>query len=456
MINRINEAVCRYGMEKIYGGAIVGFSGGADSGALLHYLKDRCSNLLAVHINHKIRGEEAERDEAFCRSVCEKYGVELRVFKIDIPAIAKERRQGLEETAREERYRVFKEILKDNPRYGCIVTAHNANDNGETVVFNLARGTGINGLCGIKPVVGDVYRPLIYSTRDDIIKYCRDNNIEYVTDSTNEDTDYTRNRIRHEVLPELLKINSGFLNSCIRLGEILRRDEEYISREAEAVVSSLAGGHLPKETSLSLDGAVLSRVLKALSGRNLEYATVEACFSLIKNWKTGKMINIEGGLTFKLERDYCLFIKTEETCAREFFSPLTEGINEINDTGAVICINCTLEKEGYIKDGSVRLDADEIVGSLYVRSRCEGDTVRSGGMTKKLKRILSDRHVPSHKRDLVPVICDEAGVLAIPGMVARDGAFCKNGEKEKKNIITINIYSRINNSADGGIDEEKK
>ncbi len=450
MINKINEAVCRYGMEKIYSGAIVGFSGGADSGALLHYLKDRCSNLVAVHINHMIRGDEAERDEAFCKSVCEKYGVQLLVFKIDIPALAKERRKGIEETAREERYRVFKEVLRDNPHYGCIVTAHNANDNGETVVFNLARGAGINGLCGIKPVVGDVYRPLIYSTRDDIIKYCLDNNIEYVTDSTNSDTDYTRNRIRHAVMPELLKINSGFLDSCIRLGEILRQDEEYISREATSVASSLTRGQLPKETARALDGAVLARVLKSISQRNLEYATIDACFSLIKNWETGKMINIEGGLTLKLERDYCAFIKTEQIRGREFFAPLTEGVNEISDTGAVICINCTLEKEGYVKDGSVRLNPEGISGSLYVRSRHEGDTVRSGGMTKKLKRILSDRHVPSHKRDLVPVICDNLGVLAIPGMVARDGAFDKKGK------LTINIYSRINNSADGGIDEEKK
>lgn len=450
MINKINEAVRRYGMEKIFNGAVVGFSGGADSSALLHFLKDRCHSLVAVHVNHMIRGSEADRDEEFCKKTCEKYGVRFVSFKIDIPTFAKERHKGLEETAREERYRIFNEVLRDNPSCQCIVTAHNANDNGETVVFNLARGTGINGLCGIKPVFGDVFRPLINCTRDDIIRYCRDNNIEYVTDSTNGDTDYTRNRIRHLILPELMKINSGFLDSCARLGEILRQDEEYISREAMSVSSSLTSGQLSKDLAIALDKAVLARVLKDMSQRNLEFATVKACVSLIKSWKTGKMINVEGGLTFKLERDYCAFIRTEDSFRREVYAPLREGVNEIIDTGAVICINCTLEKDGYIKEGSVRLNVGAVVGSLYVRSRRDGDTVRSGGMTKKLKRILSDRHITSHKRDLVPVICDDLGILAIPGIVARDGAFNKKG-----NLI-INTYSRINNSADGGIDEEKK
>ena len=127
-----------------------------------------------------------------------------------------------------------------------------------------------------------------------IIDYCRDNNIEYVTDSTNEDTDYTRNRIRHCILPELLKINGGFLDSCIRLGEIIRRDEEYIAKESQAVLSLISNGRLPKETALLLDDAVLVRVLKGISQRNLEFATLDSCLALIKNWETGKMVNIEG------------------------------------------------------------------------------------------------------------------------------------------------------------------
>ena len=119
-----------------------------------------------------------------------------------------------------------------------------------------------------------------------------------------------------------------------------------------------------------------------------------------------------------------------------------------------MCIGCTFDECGYVKSGTVSLNKDGVVGSLYARSRREGDTVRSGGMTKKLKRIFSDRHIPSHRRGLIPVICDELGVLALPGIVARDGAYDKTNVKKEKIVITT--YSRIDNSADGGIDEEKK
>lgn len=441
MKNKIHEAVCRYGMEEIYNGAIVGFSGGADSSALLHYLKDKCKSLLAIHVNHMIRGAEADRDEAFCRNACEKYGVKLLVFYVDVPALAKERHCGLEQTAREERYRIFNEVLKSNPQYKCIVTAHNANDNAETIIFNLARGAGANGISGIKPVCENVYRPLIYSAREDIIKYCSDNNIEYVNDSTNEDTDYTRNHIRHVILPEILKINSGALSSCIRLGEILRADEEYISKEATGVMESLQEGKLPKEKACSLDIAILSRVLKRLAQRNIEYGTIKACCDLVKNWKTGKMINVEAGLTFKLERDYCAFISTADIKHNDFHIQLQKGTNEVDGTSLVVCLDCELDENIYSLNGSVSLKLSAIRGKLFARSKQDGDTVKSGGMTKKLKRIFTDRHIPSHERGLIPVICDEDGVLAIPGIVARDGAFASKNQRED-DIITIKVYTR--------------
>ena len=448
MEKKVNEAVCRYGMEAIFNGAILGFSGGADSGALLHYLKDRCRCLLAVHINHMIRGSEADRDEAFCESVCREYGVEFKSFKVDIPALSRERKQGLEETARQERYRIFSELLEADSRYSCIVTAHNANDNAETIVFNLARGSGANGLCGIKPVFGKIYRPLIYSTRNDIIKYCGDNNIKYVVDSTNSDTDYTRNRIRHLILPQLMEINPGFLDSCTRLGEILRQDEEYIWCEAKKALSAVNGGKIPKEVAKSLDGAVLSRMLKSLGGQGVDFKAVKACLALISKWDTGKMVNLGSGLTFKIEHDYCGFIKTEDTHCVEFSCPLREGVNCIEELDAVIAVNCDYEKEGYRLGGSVRLNPENISGQLYVRSKRDGDCVKSTGMTKKLKRVLSDLHIPSHLRSRLPVICDDGGVVTIPGIVARDGAFDKKGK------LRIKTYYKL--CSNGGINEKEE
>ena len=441
MEKKIHEAVCRYGMEKIYNGAIVGFSGGADSSALLHYLKDKCTSVLAIHVNHQIRGAEADRDEAFCRKICEQYGVKLLVFSVDVPALARERHQGLEETARNERYRIFNQVLASNPQYECIVTAHNANDNAETVVFNLARGSGTNGLSGIKPIYGNVYRPLIYSSRSDIIKYCVDNNIEYVNDSTNEDTDYTRNHIRHTVIPELLKINPGLLSSCIRLGEILRTDEEYISREANNVIETCVDGKIPRGVACALDDALLARVFKAVSGRNIEYGTVRACRELVDNWKTGKMINVESGLTFKLEREYCCFIKTADTKHSSFYAELQMGTNKIEGIGVIVSVNDELADEGYMLDSTAVLKAVAIKGGLIVRNKRDGDTIKSGGFTKKLKRIFADRHIPSHKRELIPIICDDEGVLVIPGIATRDGA-CVKGKNVADETVIIKIYTK--------------
>jgi len=446
--NKINEAVCRYGMEEIFNGAILGFSGGADSGALLHYLKDRCGCLLAVHINHMIRGSEADRDEAFCKSVCLEYGVEFKSFKVDIPKLSRERKQGLEETARQERYRIFSELLEADSRYKCIVTAHNANDNAETVLFNLARGSGANGLCGIKPVFGKIYRPLIYSTRNDIINYCNDNNVKYVVDSTNNDTDYTRNRIRHLVLPQLMEINPGFLDSCTRLGEILRQDEEYIWCEAKKALSAVNDGKIHKEVAKSLDGAVLSRVLKALGGQSVDFKATKACIALIDKWNTGKMVNLGSGLTFKTERDYCGFIRTEETKRTELFYTLNEGINYIEELDAIIAVNCDCEKEEYRLSGSVKLNPENISGQLYVRNKRDGDCVKSAGMTKKLKRVFCDLHIPSHLRSRLPIICDDGGVLAVPGIVARDGAFDKKGK--------LSIKTYFKSFSNGGINEKEE
>lgn len=444
MKKKIDEAICRYGMENVFDGAIIGFSGGADSSALLHYFKDKCKNLLAVHINHMIRGEEAKRDEELCKHTCEKYGVEFKCVEIDIPSLSKERKKGLEETARDERYRVFKEILKENPQYKCVVTAHNSNDNAETILFNLARGSGINGLSGIKPVMDNVYRPLINCTRDEIIEYCSVNNIEYVTDSTNNDTDYTRNHIRHKVIPRLLEVNSGFFDSCARLSEILRQDEEYILKEAQKIVSTIKDGKIPKDTACLLDDAVLVRVLKLVSCENLEHKSVKACIQLIRSWSTGKMVNLEKGITFKIEHSYCSFIKTEETKAKAFRVNLQNGINYIDETNVIVTLNEELCDKSYVEIGSVRLNSSQIQGTLFARSKETGDSVKSKGITKKLKKVFTDLHIPSHIRPLLPIICDDLGVLAVPGIVARDKAFDKKGD------LNIKIYNY------GGSNEKEK
>jgi tRNA(Ile)-lysidine synthase len=430
---KIGKAIEVYKMEELYEGAIIGFSGGADSSALLHYLKGKTKNLLCVHINHLIRGEEALRDEYFCKSVCEKYGVKFASFRIDIPSLAKERHKGIEETAREERYRIFNGLLKQNPEYKCIVTAHTACDNAETILFNLTRGSGANGIAGIRPVMGNVRRPLIYATREEILEYCRKNKIDFVNDSTNDDTDYTRNYIRHTIIPGLEKINPNLVDACTRLSDTLREDREYFDKIVnELFEKEKIKDKLSTDLACSLDAPILTRVLIRLSGDRLDYKSIQSCIKLIKQGNVGKRINLANGISFKIERDYAQFISTRDLERVEYNYSLENGINYIAETDTYLALNADQVPKGYVEKNSYSLSSEALKGSLYARSKADGDTIIQGKMTKKLKRIMTDKHIPSHLRAKIPVICDENGIVLVPDVAVRDGA--------RGTDITIKVY----------------
>lgn len=422
MESKIFKAVQKYHMQDIFDGAVLAFSGGADSCALLHFLSKRCKNLVSVHINHMIRGEEATRDENFARDMAKKLGVKFICHRIDIPKIASERKTGLEETARAERYRVLYEELSKNPEYKCIVTAHNADDNAETVLFNLTRGTGISGISGIKPVYNNIMRPLIYLSKKEIIDYCSANNIEYVTDSTNFDTAYTRNRIRHKVIPELKEINPELLNSVFRLGELLDSDEEYFKRRVDKIIlENKIENAIPLSLARELEYSILSRLLRRVSRQALDYTATRLCIDLIKNGQAGAYLNLSGGLCFKLEHDRAVFLKEEELNSAEFCKPLEFGINYINEIGAAIAVGQDAEPSGYEKISEIKLNAEKMNGRLYTRSRKNGDKIKTGKMTKRLKQLFVDNHIPSHLRDKIPLICLDNDIICVPNIALADG-----------------------------------
>ncbi|MBO5212739.1 MAG: tRNA lysidine(34) synthetase TilS [Clostridia bacterium] len=419
MEKKIEAAVSAFNLEKAYGNIIIGFSGGADSSALLHYFSSRAKRVRAVHINHMIRGGEADRDEAFCKSVCERYGVEFVSYKIDIPAIAKASGRGIELTAREERYRVFENELENG--FDAVLTAHNANDNTESVIFNLARGSGLNGICGINPNLnGKILRPLIYVTRDEIISYCLANNIEYVTDSTNSDTDYTRNYIRHIVVPNMEKLNPSLNTAVSRLVSNARADSEFIELCVNEFISSnVCLGKINTEQFCKLHKAVASRVLKRVSGKNLDYSSINTCISLAQNGSCGDTCNILEGISFKKEHSYLAFVRTKELERISFRYELREGVNDIAKIEEIIAVSFKIDgKEPYFE---INLDKSKIKGALFVRSRAEADKILCGKMNKRLKKLLCEKHIASHLRDRIPILCDDNGILAIPNVASRDG-----------------------------------
>ncbi|MDR1754881.1 MAG: tRNA lysidine(34) synthetase TilS [Eubacterium sp.] len=273
MLANIERAVSSYsmleGLER--GGAVtVALSGGADSVSLLHALKRLCTGLglvvKACHLNHKLRGEESERDERFVRHLCEEYNVPLTVKSSDVAAL-KQKHQSIEEIARNERYSFFDEAVLISG--GKIATAHTADDNAETVLFNLVRGSALKGLCGIPPVRGNIIRPLIFCGRAEVEQYCRENNLEYVTDSTNLLDEYTRNRIRNNIIPLLRGINPAVLDAVNRMTDELRRDEEFIAGfAAETLSKANENDKYSAEILNTVPSPVLNRIIAIILSQN--------------------------------------------------------------------------------------------------------------------------------------------------------------------------------------------
>ena len=433
MDSKIEYAIKTHNMA--YSKAIIGLSGGADSALLLHYFAEKSDELVCVHVNHMIRGAEADRDEEFCKRICEKYGVPLVVHRIDIPRLAKEQGKGVEETARNERYRVFYEEL-DKRGYDAILVAHNADDNAESIIFNLARGTGLNGLSGIKPVNGRVMRPLIYLSKAEIFSLCVENNIEYVTDSTNEDTEYTRNYIRHTVIPAVRELNPELYSAVSRMTDTLRADEDFILSQAKEFMISYSDGCVDTAALCSLHTSVRTRVLKLMSKKSLDFKSIKACEDLLFKSECGSYINLSENIAFKKEHSYVHFIDSGLLSTVEFSYPLKDGLI-ITELNAAVAFDRERENSELLY--TVRLLTDGINGQLTVRSRLDGDRITANKMTKRVKRILCDAHIPSHLRDKVPVICDSDGILAVGDICVCDRVKPKKGN----NTTVINFYKSM-------------
>lgn len=242
---KVKQAITEYKMLDGTNAVAVALSGGADSVSLLLALCELSGELgfavSACHVNHNLRGAESDGDQHFCEELCGRLGVRLRVADIDVRKL-QQKHESLEECARKARYGFFDEVCAALGEGAKIATAHNADDSAETVLLNLMRGTGLKGLCGVPPVRGALIRPLIYCTRAEVEEYLRERGQAYVTDSTNLSDDYTRNRIRHTILPEMKKINGSLVSTMTRMERNLRADSDYLEQLAEEALLQTKSG----------------------------------------------------------------------------------------------------------------------------------------------------------------------------------------------------------------------
>lgn len=431
MICKIKETIEKYGMFSSCRNVTVGISGGADSCTLLHVLcslKEEYSlNITAAHVNHGIRGGEADRDENFVKDFCSSLGVELKILHCNVPALAKKSGMGLEECGRKVRYEFFESI---DPS-ALIATAHNLSDRCETLLFNISRGTSAKGLASIPAVRGNIIRPLICCSRTEIEKYCRENNINYVTDSTNADDSYTRNRIRLNVIPELKKINPSFESAAARLIDGAEYDNDYFASLVKDLLerAETAGGY-DANILLGEHPAVRSRAIFYLiekeTGKIPEASHVKSVESILSGGKTqvlgGIPISVKGGKLVLGEEK-----KTESWCFDA--EPEKEIVTPTASVNLQIIHNSSAVKIQFVHKNV--LDFESIVGKLVLRSRREGDEIKIAGRkcTKKIKKMFVEAKIAD--KNAVCILADEKGPVWV------EGFGCAERCKVKKNTSLV-------------------
>ncbi|MBE6573607.1 MAG: tRNA lysidine(34) synthetase TilS [Ruminococcaceae bacterium] len=438
---KVDFALEHYNMLEKEDKIVVAFSGGADSVALLHYLNKKGLRPSAIHVNHGIRGDEADGDEDFCRDFCEKNSIPFCAVHIDVPAEAKKRGEGLEETARKMRYAEI-EMLMEKQGIAKAATAHHADDNIETVLFNISRGSGIKGAGGIPPVRDRYIRPLIECSRDEILAYCKENSLEYVTDSTNSDTDYTRNFIRHEIAPLLKRINPELCSAFTRFSSHARRDNELLDTMARDIPSDISRGEL-----ISLHPALLTRFIY-LRCDELSYIpnskSVDQLISALSMGNEYKRVDMGAGITAVCDRQRLYFIRDKK---EDSLDPviLKKGKNSLGYYGNIYIAEDSEQWKAVCESVSItahtKLSKDNISGEITARSRLDGDSYRCGGMTRSLKKLYNSKKLTVTQRNRLPVICDKEGIVWIPGFMPRDSVKIN---KNEENILYIGYSGEKN------------
>ena len=421
MMNKALETIKKYDMFEKNSKIIIALSGGADSMALTFFLNsikdDYELKLTAAHVNHGLRGEEADRDEGFVGKFCESIGMPLEILHADVGNEAKRTGEGIEECGRRIRYEFFDRLANNN---SYIATAHTLSDSMETILINIARGAGLKGLCGIPPKRGNIIRPLIECTRAETEKYCKDNKLDYVTDSTNLSREYTRNRIRLDVIPELYRINPSFDESVQRMINSVSEDENCLSNLShEAVRSSKSGDGYDVGKLLSYEKAVRNRALSAIieekSGVVPEYKHIEAVDELLKT--TGS-IQVCGGLIVRTRKNRLEFPEEIRYYDEDWKFPLCFGTMEL--PFGVLNVSLISKNDFRLnskKGIDIYLDYGKIKSDIVIRSRREGDRYRPFGRSgsKTLKKLFNEAGIPPEKRGEIPVVCDEEGIVGIVG-----------------------------------------
>ncbi len=436
MLEKVKGYIEKHRMLSKGDKVVAGLSGGADSVALLHILKELKGvfgiEVIAAHINHGLRGKEADEDEEFAKALCEKWGIEFHHKKVNVRDLVAAWRKSEEEAGRIVRYDFFQEVMA---RAGGtkIATAHHKNDQAETILHNIIRGTGLEGLSGIKPVRdGCIIRPLLCVSRREIEDYLEAEGLTYRTDATNVQLDYTRNRIRSLLIPTLEEYNPSVVDSLARLGSLALEENEFLSGYSEGLFEKCAvqDGHqvdIRLKELLSFHRAVQKRLIRRalqeiksdLDG--ISYGHIEDIVNMAVTSPTGSRLMLPGRIHVIKGYERLRFTCEPPEQKPEYFEvPLpVPGKAELRELGVTVTAEVVEGGERPVYSGDcIYIDAGKIRGGLKLRQRRDGDRFKPLGMsgTKKLKDFFIDRKIPVERRDSIPLLVDEDNIIWVVGL----------------------------------------
>ena len=395
---------------------IVALSGGADSVSLFHFLisiRDELDlKIYAFHLNHMIRGESAERDMHFAEKLCERYDVDITIERSNIPEISKRDRISEETAGRTERYRYFREL---SYKYGAkVATAHTMSDNAETVLFNLSRGSSLKGASGIPLKRDFLIRPLLCVNREEIERYCAENGLDYVTDETNFEDEYSRNRIRHKAIPVFRDLNPDFENSISRFSQRCAKIQEYMEKEAEKAASLCKKGYgYDSSALLLLDEVILEETLAHIlreNGVGFENVHIKLILNALKEQTD---VILSGNITASCKQGLFRIFKAENNSDFEVFLYAFDGVRLLE--------RADIDRMSK-KERNDLIDCAKITDSTVIRHRREGDVFRlpRRNITKSLKKLFNEEKIPAELRDRLLIVSDGSNILWCEGIGASE------------------------------------
>ena len=444
---REEARLCRYMNEAgitpyLSGGVLLALSGGADSVLLLLFLarlaRERAFPLAALHVHHHLRGEEADRDAAFCRELCRAWDVPFEEVHVDVAGEARISHRGIEDTARRLRYRTLEEACRAHG-FAVFATAHHATDQLETVLHHLLRGGGARALVGMRPVSGRCIRPLLCLTREEILGALEEAGAAYVTDSTNADISYTRNFLRAEILPLLSHVQNRPEDAVRRLSEAMSHDVAYLEEQAGRALDEMprCDAGVSAEALRALPEALRRRVLTRLYCEAREAEAEDVAIEHIHLTELSRLLMkrtpaftlaVPNRLYARLDGGWLSFVRAEESGERPSTdtTPLCEGDNllpggftvSLHREGDTVRLSCF--SKFHKIDIMTAFSSDIICGTLHVRGRRPGDAYRFRGHRHSIKKLYNEKKIPLSAREAFPLVCDDGGILWMPFYPVRE------------------------------------